>query len=352
VYSRCISCRAHLGRNQALEAFQVGRRLAFDTHTGRLWALCAVCRTWNLSPIEERWEAVEEAERLFETAAIGSSTEHIALGRIAEGTELVRVGRADRQEFAGWRYSRKLIRRYRRYSWMGYASGGGAAALSLATGLGAIPLYFAAAAAVSGIHLRGQRPVLHTTSGETVRRGDAIKFSLRPGENELDWSVVIPRRNADDIHLRGDEALHALRALLPRANINKGRVAEVRNAVEEVVRLGSAEAVLREAAEEIGLSGGRRWKFLPSASNRPRPVNDSHPVIGLALEMAVNEEMERRALAGEVELLEREWQEAEELAAIADDLLFPRHLRERLRALKQAGAGRGRPSERVADLER
>jgi hypothetical protein len=42
-------------------------------------------------------------------------------------------------------------------------------------------------------------------------------------------------------------------------------------------------------------------------------------------------------LEGEVALLKREWREAEELAAIADDLLFPRHLRERLRSLKRDG---------------
>jgi hypothetical protein len=58
-------------------------------------------------------------------------------------------------------------------------------------------------------------------------------------------------------------------------------------------------------------------------------------VIQLALEIAVNEEAERRALEGELILLEREWKEAEELAAISDDLLFPRHLRERLLRWKQ-----------------
>ena len=40
----------------------------------------------------------------------------------------------------------------------------------------------------------------------------------------------------------------------------------------------------------------------------------------LAVEMAVNEENERRALEGELALLELEWKDAEEIAAIADRL--------------------------------
>ena len=54
-----------------------------------------------------------------------------------------------------------------------------------------------------------------------------------------------------------------------------------------------------------------------------------------ALEMAVNEETERRALEGELDLLEREWREAEELAAIADDLLLPLAVRDRIHRWKE-----------------
>ena len=39
--------------------------------------------------------------------------------------------------------------------------------------------------------------------------------------------------------------------------------------------------------------------------------------------MALHEEEERRALEGELWRLERAWREAEEIAAIADDLLLP-----------------------------
>jgi hypothetical protein len=41
----------------------------------------------------------------------------------------------------------------------------------------------------------------------------------------------------------------------------------------------------------------------------------------LALEMAANEDSERRAMEGELAELEAAWREAEEIAAIADNLL-------------------------------
>ena len=46
-----------------------------------------------------------------------------------------------------------------------------------------------------------------------------------------------------------------------------------------------------------------------------------HPT-RLALEMALHED-QRRALEGELWILEQAWKEAEEIAAIADNLLLP-----------------------------
>jgi len=43
----------------------------------------------------------------------------------------------------------------------------------------------------------------------------------------------------------------------------------------------------------------------------------------LALEMASHEESERRAMQGELALLEAAWRQAEEIAKIADNLLVP-----------------------------
>ena len=56
-------CQAHLGANDVVEHFPVGKRLAYDGERGRLWVVCTRCRRWNLTPIEERWEALEECEK-------------------------------------------------------------------------------------------------------------------------------------------------------------------------------------------------------------------------------------------------------------------------------------------------
>jgi hypothetical protein len=64
MYSHCLYCTHPFGANEVLEHFPVGRRLAFDQSNGRLWVICLACRRWCLSPLEERWEAIEEAERI------------------------------------------------------------------------------------------------------------------------------------------------------------------------------------------------------------------------------------------------------------------------------------------------
>ena len=54
MYKTCIFCRKPLGSNEVVEAFPVGRRLAFDATKGRLWVVCGHCERWNLTPLEER----------------------------------------------------------------------------------------------------------------------------------------------------------------------------------------------------------------------------------------------------------------------------------------------------------
>jgi hypothetical protein len=111
MYNSCIFCNRSLGTNREVEHFPIGRRLAFDGSKGRLWAICEVCRRWNLSPLEERWEAIEECERLFHDTPRRFSTDNIGLARLPEGLELVRIGRPQRREFAAWRYGRQFLRR-------------------------------------------------------------------------------------------------------------------------------------------------------------------------------------------------------------------------------------------------
>jgi hypothetical protein len=92
VYSTCLFCNNALGANEVVEAFPVGRRLAFDQARGRLWVVCRKCEKWNLSPLEERWEAIETCERFFHDTRKRVSTDNVGLARLDEGLELVRIG--------------------------------------------------------------------------------------------------------------------------------------------------------------------------------------------------------------------------------------------------------------------
>ena len=66
----------------------------------------------------------------------------------------------------------------------------------------------------------------------------------------------------------------------------------------------------------------------------PVIANIDHP-IRLALEMAAHEEIERRALQGELAALEEAWKSAEEVAAIADSLTLPERIGERLDRMRR-----------------
>ena len=92
MYSTCLFCHSSLGANESVEHFPVGRRLAFDEARGRLWVVCRKCERWNLSPLEERWEAIEECERLFSGTRLRLSTDNIGLARVGDGLDLVRIG--------------------------------------------------------------------------------------------------------------------------------------------------------------------------------------------------------------------------------------------------------------------
>ena len=90
MYATCLFCQKDLGRNESFETFPVGRRLAFDAAKGRLWVVCSHCERWNLSPLEERWEAIEQAERYYRDSKRRVATDNIGLSKLRDGTTLFR----------------------------------------------------------------------------------------------------------------------------------------------------------------------------------------------------------------------------------------------------------------------
>ena len=111
MFTHCLVCHTPFPPNEELEYFSTSTRVAYDGARGRLWAVCRSCKRWSLAPIEERWEALEELEKVVtDRAKLLSQTDNVALLR-AGNLDVVRVGRANLTEEAWWRYGRELTRR-------------------------------------------------------------------------------------------------------------------------------------------------------------------------------------------------------------------------------------------------
>jgi hypothetical protein len=117
----------------------------------------------------------------------------------------------------------------------------------------------------------------------------------------------------------GDKALSAGARLLARANWLGGASRLVQRAVRQIDETGDADGFLHKTAARFSRFHGRRLM----AGYRRVGAMSLLPVERLALEMAVHEESERRALDGELSRLADEWKQAEEIAAIADDMFVP-----------------------------
>ena len=102
----------------------------------------------------------------------------------------------------------------------------------------------------------------------------------------------------------------------------------VANAVNEIEATGGAEQYLVAARGHRRNVDAFRTKQTPTGAGAQKQF-DSGGLFRmpgphrLALEMALHEEAERRAVEGELAELERAWRDAEEIAGIADSLLLP-----------------------------
>lgn len=333
MYATCLFCNESLGTNEAVEAFPVGRRLAFDQAKGRLWVVCPKCERWNLTPLEERWEAIEQAERLYRDTKRRVATDNVGLAKLRDGTTLVRIGEPLRPEFAAWRYGDQFGRRRKRQILI--AAGGLAAVGAAFTGL------TAAGVGVGGFAW------MFANRGSAIIRGDPEQIVARI-QTDRGGLVQVRRRHlaetsltrAEDgrlaLDLRfkngrdrfvGREAERIAAILLPKVNRYGGSRQAVSAAVDEIERVGSAEGFIERLSMTSAMhtlptvsSKTSRWALRQQGNRGLFGLPAPHR---LALEMALHEEAERRAMQGELEELERAWKEAEEIAGISDNLLVP-----------------------------
>jgi hypothetical protein len=381
MYRTCIFCSSDLGENEALEHFPVGARLAFDAWQGRLWAVCGKCGRWNLSPIEERWEAVEEAEKHFRDSRLRVSSENIGLAKLPDGTRLIRVGEALPGELAAWRYGDMLRhRRYRHWLAIGGAVAAGGALLggmhmAAVAGLGAVGSWAPQLFSQAMIYRKARTPIARLAADESptgeellLRRIHLNGARLAEG-SDGDVAVHLPYVHLPrapiagvagrPVMLEGEVARSVIGRAMVDANARGASRRRVDDAIGLLTAAGGPEAYLHGVAGE-----GRSLGLLPIHSVvhmlaqrrgvarllgrlRGDPVLETVVGLGerremkrqmrrdyqkanglfrsnapqLAVEMALHEESERRALQGELAALEAAWREAEEIAHIADSLL-------------------------------
>jgi hypothetical protein len=328
----CLFCRGYLGQNEIVEHCTAGRRLAFDSKRGRLWVVCPHCSGWNLTPLDERWEALEECELLFRSTAVRVHTENIGMAVLYGELDLIRIGTPLRQELAIWRYANQLKGRRRkaffragaraadRFGWMMGAGGLVGASVALLAGTPAI----IGVGMMAGV---GTEELWREIGPEKIERFlgrviakvriNTLDYSyvrtrhvpeLRVAEHGHGWRLELPHSVGWEGY-EGSQATNILSVMLPIANGFGASHAQVLEAVYELDEAGSVEAYIETAARRLQSAGYGKC----GVGSYPMPTR-------LALEMAAHEETERRALQGHLKWLERRWQEAEEIAEIADNL--------------------------------
>jgi hypothetical protein len=144
--------------------------------------------------------------------------------------------------------------------------------------------------------------------------------------------------------LSGDEAMRAARHLLPRVNRAGGSKEDVTDAVQALEQAGGSHQFFasmatryrktREAPDE---TPALRFRWGRDKADGSAVLKEMPASVRLALEMSLHEEDERRALEGELYLLEDRWREAEEVAAISDDMFLPAGVSATLKRMKGNG---------------
>jgi hypothetical protein len=296
--------------------------------------VCARCTRWNLTPVEERWEALEACERLFRESRMRASTDNIGMARIPGGLDLVRVGKPAGREMAAWRHSGSFARRWRTRGLPVKVLAGLAAAVPIVNpmlGLGFVPMMAVAVGAGGAIGVvqklielprraRVVSPAGHiaTVKGKGLGSVVLARVDGGLGVRSLD------RYGGDAVG--GTGAVHALRSVMTARNYAGAPAYEVEREVALLDRFPDAGAFITKL---VNAMEGSTLGSIP-------------PDVSLALEMALYDDVERRAMEGELAALETEWRAAELIAAIADGLLVPADIWEGVERLKRSN----RPDEK------
>lgn len=158
---------------------------------------------------------------------------------------------------------------------------------------------------------------------------DLLKTRIKASGLEDDWEIEI-RKGRDRHCWAGLDALRVVGLIMPAVNRAGGNRSVIRQAVPEIEAAGHPNEFLKRASQTgTGNEGGLWTQGTSSGSvravdeKRSGLIKNLQKPARLAIEMALHEEQERRALEGELRELEAAWREAEEIAGISDNLLLP-----------------------------
>src|SRR6185503_3266773 len=159
----------------------------------------------------------------------------------------------------------------------------------------------------------------------TVRAKHLNDIELRVHGHEGPANLVVPH-DRGWTEITGTAALHATGMLIAGANRFGADSTRVDDAVRQIESAGDAGGFLSQASSRNEWRGGRVFSLVNTY--RRLGAMKLSATERLALEMAVHEESERRAMEGELAILEAAWRDAENIAAICDDDLTPPKLYE------------------------
>lgn len=320
LYANCLFCGCRFLHSSLFSRVPPGDRLAYDPERGRVWSICGRCTRWNLIPAEERFDAIDELERVVhDRAFLLATTANISLHEV-DDLSIIRIGRAQLVERTAWRYGRELVARNAAY-WRPrtrFAAATASAVAQLGERLGTLKLdrhwgpsgiadilrwqRFGSVAWNGRVRCTSCGSILHTLHFDT-------SWWLYPRVEDGRLIVGVPCTRCDPwtprnvFDVTGENAHTVLRRALAYQHIAGATERDLAAATTLLQRAGSAERLITE------LSTGRSslWR-----------LGRAHTV---ALEIATNHLVERRALEVRLRGVEAEWRIEESLAAIVDDEL-------------------------------
>jgi len=170
-----------------------------------------------------------------------------------------------------------------------------------------------------------------------VRRRHLAESTLSPGS---DGTLAIDLRYKNgQSRFEGPEAMRVASLVIPKVNRYGGSRSTVAAAVGEIERVGGPERYVEHLARHAAVATvvrGRPHRFGRKGKIGKTGLYGLTTIDRLGLEMALHEDAERRAMAGELALLEAAWRDAEEIAAIADDMFLPASVQSSLDRLRRA----------------